>query len=63
MTLSDVTDRWNLLGVAATTLCTCIGGFLVLPAAGLRFKQQLDPLRCVLGHRPRRPVVYSGRAR
>jgi hypothetical protein len=31
MTLSDVTDRWNLLGVAATTLCTCIGGFLVLP--------------------------------
>jgi hypothetical protein len=31
MTMTDLTDRWNLLGVAATTICTCIGGFLVLP--------------------------------
>lgn len=31
MKLSELTDRWNLLGVIATAICTCIGGFLVLP--------------------------------
>jgi hypothetical protein len=31
MKLSELTDRWNLLGVAATAICTCISGFLILP--------------------------------
>lgn len=31
MKLNDLTKRWNMLGVIATAICTCISGFLVLP--------------------------------
>jgi hypothetical protein len=33
MTLNNLTKRWNMLGAIATAICTCIGGFLVLPPA------------------------------